>query len=63
MPEAADLTARLRHDLSNPLAALLIEIQLLLQDADRYDAETVASLKEIEAQARRMRDLLRAGAP
>lgn len=60
MSEVADPTAQLRHDLTNPLAALLIETQLLLQHADRYDAETVTSLKEIEAQARRMRDLLHA---
>jgi len=58
--QVADPAAHLRHELTNPLAALLIETQLLLQHADRYDAETVTSLKEIEAQARRMRDLLHA---
>ncbi len=56
--EAVDRIAKLRHDLSNPLAALLIETQLLLQDAGRLDAETVTALKEIETQARRIRDIL-----
>jgi signal transduction histidine kinase len=56
---------RLRHDLSNPLAAVLAETQLLLLgadalDADALDAETVSGLKQIEALARRMRDILEA---
>jgi signal transduction histidine kinase len=50
---------RLRHDLANPLAALLAETQLLLLRADAVDEETAASLREIEALARRMRDILR----
>lgn len=54
----ADPLRRLRHDLSNPLAAILAETQLLLMRAESLDAETVESLKEIEAQARRMRDML-----
>lgn len=58
MSAPQDAVARLRHDLANPLAAVLMETQLLLQQADRYDAETVASLQEIQAQARRMRNLL-----
>jgi signal transduction histidine kinase len=49
---------RLRHDLSNPLSAILAEAQLLLLRQDTLDAETVSSLKEIEALSRRMRDML-----
>ena len=47
-----------RHDLSNPLAAVLAETQLLLLQAESYDAETVTTLKEIESLARRMRDII-----
>ncbi len=50
---------KLRHDLSNPLSALLAEIQLLLLDESQFDPETLSSLKEIEALAIRMRGMLR----
>ncbi|UCF41523.1 MAG: hypothetical protein JSW43_04120 [Gemmatimonadota bacterium] len=50
---------KLRHDLANPLAAILAETQMMLLAADQYDEETVTSLKEIEKLARRMRDMLR----
>lgn len=53
-----DPVRRLRHDLSNPLSAILAEAQLLLLNADQLDPETVNSLKEIERLARRMRDML-----
>jgi signal transduction histidine kinase len=49
---------KFRHDISNPLSAILAETQLLLLRADTLDEETVTSLKEIEALARRMRDML-----
>jgi hypothetical protein len=55
-----DPIRRLRHDVANPLAALLAETQLLLLNANRLDPETVDSLHEIEALARRMRDILAA---
>src|SRR5207248_6495508 len=48
MADAADPIRKLRHDLSNPLAAILAETQLLLLGADKYDAETVAGLKRSE---------------
>jgi signal transduction histidine kinase len=51
--------SRLRHDLSNPLSALLAETQLLLLNESRMDAEIRAGLKEIEALAIRMRTMLR----
>jgi signal transduction histidine kinase len=58
MAQGPDSLHRLRHDLSNPLAAILAETQLLLMNADRYDAETVGGLKQIEALARKMRQIL-----
>jgi hypothetical protein len=50
---------KLRHDLSNPLSALLAEVQLLLLNEGQYDQETLTSLREIEALAIRMRGMLR----
>ena len=55
----ADRLSRLRHDLSNPLSALLAETQLLLLNEPELDPGTVASLREIEALAIRMRTMLR----
>ena len=60
MSDALEPIRKLRHDLSNPLAAILAETQLLLLGADKYDGETVTSLKQIEALSRRMRDILEA---
>jgi signal transduction histidine kinase len=48
----------LRHDLSNPLSALLAEVQLQLMTSDGLPPETVQSLREIERLARRMREIL-----
>jgi len=56
--EQDERVRKLRHDLSNPLAAVLAEAQLLLLRADSLDAETVQSLREIESLARRMREIL-----
>ena len=53
-----DPLGKLRHDLSNPLSAILAETQLLLLSPEKYDEETIASLKQIESLARRMRQLL-----
>ena len=55
----AERLSRLRHDLSNPLSALLAETQLLLLNEAQMDAETLTGLKEIEALAIRMRTMLR----
>jgi hypothetical protein len=51
--------SRLRHDLSNPLSALLAETQLLLLNEAEIDPQTRSSLREIEALAIRMRAMLR----
>ncbi len=56
----ADTIRKLRHDLANPLAAILAEAQLLLLNEGDLDAETVEGLREIEALARRMREMLQA---
>jgi signal transduction histidine kinase len=55
----AERLSQLRHDLSNPLSALLAETQLLLLNEARMDSETLTGLKEIEALAIRMRGMLR----
>ncbi len=49
---------RLRHDLANPLSALLDEAQLLLLREPPLDHETVEAIRIIEDQCRRMRDIL-----
>jgi signal transduction histidine kinase len=59
MMNDAERLSRLRHDLSNPLSALLAETQLLLLNEAQIDPETVVGLKEIEALAIRMRSMLR----
>jgi signal transduction histidine kinase len=51
--------ARLRHDLANPLSAVLAETQLLLLNPDVLDAETRRALQTIEAMALKMRTILR----
>ena len=50
--------AKLRHDLSNSLSAILAETQLLLLAEAKYDEETVTGLKQIEQLARKMRQTL-----
>jgi len=49
---------KLRHDLANPLAAVLAETQLLLLAPEQLNAEAVAGLKQIESLARKMRQIL-----
>jgi signal transduction histidine kinase len=49
---------KLKHDLANPLSAILAETQLLLLRADTLDDEAVQSLRDIEALSRRMRSML-----
>jgi signal transduction histidine kinase len=58
--EAADPLRRLRHDLANPLSALLAETQLLLLDEPAMPPQFARALREIESLARRMRDILAA---
>lgn len=55
----ADRLSKLRHDLSNPLSALLAEVQLMLLNEAEFEPDTLTSLREIEALAIRMRSILR----
>jgi signal transduction histidine kinase len=57
MADPPDPLAKLRHDLSNPLSAILAETQLMLLSPERFDDDAVSSLKQIESLARRMRQL------
>jgi signal transduction histidine kinase len=54
-----DRLARLRHDLANPLSAVLAESELTLLQADSLPPEVVTSLEAIHAAAIRMRTVLR----
>jgi signal transduction histidine kinase len=60
MSDARPSPSKLRHDLSNPLSAILAETQLLLLSPEKYDEETLAALKQIEDLARKMRQMLQA---
>jgi signal transduction histidine kinase len=62
MSEPADADARfrtLRHDLSNPLSALLAETQLQLLNPEQLPPEAATAFREIERLAQRMRDILK----
>ena len=56
LSEAAELVARVRHEINNPLAALLGQVQLLLREdlseKSRRRAET------IESQAKRIEQIV-----
>lgn len=56
-PPEPDRLRKLRHDLSNPLSAILAEAQLLLM-TQSLDLEVEESVREIERLSRRMRDIL-----
>ena len=58
MTDARASLGKLRHDLSNPLAAILAETQLLLLTPEKFDEETLTGLKQIEDLARKMRQML-----
>jgi K+-sensing histidine kinase KdpD len=51
---------KVRHDLSNPLSAILAETQILLLTPEKFDEETLSSLKQIEDLSRKMRQMLQA---
>ena len=56
--ESRNVQRQVRHDLSNPLAAILAETQLLLLNPEQFSAETLESLKQVESLARKMRQIL-----
>lgn len=49
---------KLRHDLANPLAAILAEAQIQLLSADTLPEDVQRAFREIETQSRRMREIL-----
>lgn len=63
MKPDAEAVLKLRHDLANPLAAVLAETQLLLLSPEQLNPETLSGLKQIEMLARRMRQILQDVAP
>ena len=54
---ALGILSRIRHDVNNPLTAALAETQLLLMDHDP-ESEAGRSLKVVEEQLHRIRDLI-----
>ncbi len=58
MADPKGMLPKLRHDLSNPLAAILAETQLLLLAPEKLDGETLAGLQQIESLVRKMREIL-----
>jgi signal transduction histidine kinase len=50
---------KVKHDLSNPLSAILAETQLLLMRGGELPPDVSESLRAIESAALRMRALLR----
>ena len=60
MADARATLLKFRHDLSNPLSAILAETQILLLTPEKFDEETLSSLKQIEDLARTMRRMLQA---
>ena len=58
MADSRAAMMKLRHDLANPLSAILAETQLLLLTPEKFDEEALSSLKQIEDLARKMRQML-----
>jgi len=58
MTNQSEAIAHLRHQLTQPLAVLLADVQLLLLDSGSLDPNMEASLREIERQVLRMRTIL-----
>ena len=56
LKEAADLVAHVRHEINNPLAALLGQAQLLLREDLSEKARRRA--ETIEAQAKRIQEIV-----
>ena len=58
MAETDERIRKLRHDLSNPLSAVLAEAQLQLLTPGHLPTEAANAFREIERLAQRMRDIL-----
>lgn len=59
MTPPEDKVAEFRHQLANPLGALLTEVQLALLDRETLPEHVVETFERIEHLALRMRDMLR----
>ena len=57
LTEAASLVARVRHEINNPLAALLGQAQLLLREEDLSD-KSRRRASTIESQAKRIEEIV-----
>ncbi|MCL4866350.1 MAG: hypothetical protein KJZ47_10675 [Gemmatimonadales bacterium] len=60
-PKPLPSHAQLRHDLANPLSAILAEAQLMLLEHPDLDPEVRRAVQTIEQMALRMRSILREG--
>ena len=58
MSEAPDPLRKLRHDIANPLGAILAEAQLQLLNVDQLAPDMAQAFREIERLCRVIRDKL-----
>lgn len=61
MSDQPDPLRKLRHDIANPLGAILAEAQLQLLNEAELSPDLVRAFREIERLARVIRDQLRDG--
>ncbi len=57
--ELVELVRRVRHDASNPLTAVLGNVQLLLEDPEVTDAGVREGLEVVESELRRLMEILK----
>jgi len=57
LADAASLVARVRHEINNPLAALLGQAQLLLREQD-LNEKSLRRASTIESQAKRIEEIV-----
>ena len=54
-----DIVREVRHDLNGPLTSVLGNVQMLLEDPNVTDPEMRETLREIEADVRRLAGMIR----
>jgi signal transduction histidine kinase len=59
MTESDEVVRKLRHDIANPLGAILAEAQLQLLSEDQLPPDVARAFREIERLTRVIRDKLR----
>lgn len=57
--ELVELVRQVRHDANGPLTAALGNVQLLLEDFADGDPDTVETLRDVEAELRRLGEIIR----